>query len=177
MSKITSLHDLLIHELQDIYHAESQIVKALPTMIEAASHTELQNAFQEHLSQTENQLSRLEQAFKILGIPAKGKKCEGMAGLIEEGEQVMDEDMAPAVRDAALIATAQKVEHYEIAAYGCVRTYAEMLGHIEVQQLLSETLAEEEMTDKKLTALAKDFINAEAELAGTTSGGQRQRQR
>ena len=118
MAKLKSLDDLLVHELQDIYHAEGQILKALPKMIKAASHPELQAAFEEHLAQTEGQVERLEQAFKLLGVPAKAKKCDGMAGLIEEGKKMMEEDAAPSVMDAALIAAAQKVEHYEIASYG-----------------------------------------------------------
>ena len=116
MAKLSSLDDLLVHELQDIYHAEGQILKALPKMIKAASHPELQAAFEEHLEQTEGQVERLDQAFKLLGVPAKGKKCEGMAGLIEEGKKMMEEDAAPSVMDAALIAAAQKIEHYEIAS-------------------------------------------------------------
>jgi ferritin-like metal-binding protein YciE len=165
MPKLTSLEDLLVHELQDIYHAEGQILKALPRMIKAASHPELKSAFEEHRLQTEGQVERLEQAFKLLGIPAKGKKCEGMAGLLEEGKKTMAEDGEPGVLDAALIAAAQKVEHYEIAAYGCVCTYAEMLGHDEVHDLLGQTLEEEEETDQKLTALAESVINLDAETA------------
>jgi ferritin-like metal-binding protein YciE len=163
MAKLASLEDLLIHELQDIYHAEGQILKALPRMTKAASHPELKAAFEEHRVQTEGQVARLEQAFKLLGIPAKGKKCEGMAGLLEEGKKTMAEDAEPSVLDAALIAAAQKVEHYEIAAYGCVCTYAEMLGHDEVHDLLGHNLDEEEETDQKLTALAETVINLEAE--------------
>ena len=163
MPKLTSLEDLLVHELQDIYNAEGQILKALPRMIKAASHPELKAAFEEHRVQTEGQVERLEQAFKLLGIPAKGKKCEGMAGLLEEGKKTMAEDAEANVMDAALIAAAQKVEHYEIAAYGCVCTYAEMLGHEEVHELLGQTLEEEEETDQKLTALAESVINVDAE--------------
>jgi ferritin-like metal-binding protein YciE len=163
MPKLTSLEDLLVHELQDIYNAEGQILKALPRMIKAASHPELKSAFEEHRVQTEGQVERLEQAFKLLGIPAKGKKCEGMAGLLEEGKKTMAEDAEANVMDAALIAAAQKVEHYEIAAYGCVCTCAEMLGHEEVHELLGQTLEEEEETDQKLTALAESVINVDAE--------------
>lgn len=165
MAKLNSLDDLLVHELQDIYHAEGQILKALPKMIKAASHPELQTAFEEHLQQTEGQVGRLEQVFKLLGVPVKGKKCEGMAGLIEEGKRVMEEDADPAVRDAALIAAAQKVEHYEIAAYGCVCTYADMLGYDQVHDLLGLNLDEEETTDERLSALAETVINVEAEEA------------
>jgi ferritin-like metal-binding protein YciE len=165
MPKLNSLDDLLVHELQDIYHAEGQILKALPRMIKAASHPELQAAFEEHLEQTEGQIERLDQAFKLLGVPAKGRKCEGMAGLIEEGRKMMEEDAEPSVMDAALIAAAQKVEHYEIASYGCVCTYAEMLGYDQVHDLLGQNMEEEELTDERLTALAESVINLEAEDA------------
>jgi ferritin-like metal-binding protein YciE len=166
MAKLSSLEDLLVHELQDIYNAEGQILKALPKMVKAASHPELKTAFEEHRVQTEGQVQRLEQAFKLLGIPLKGKKCEGMAGLLEEGKKTMEEDAEPNVLDAALIAAAQKVEHYEIAAYGCVCTYAEMLGHDQVHDLLGQTLDEEEETDQRLTALAESVVNVDAETGG-----------
>ncbi|HEX7337716.1 MAG TPA: ferritin-like domain-containing protein [Gemmatimonadales bacterium] len=165
MAKLKSLDDLLVHELQDIYHAEGQITKALPKMIKAASNPELQAAFEEHLEQTEGQIERLEQVFKLLGLPAKGKKCDGMAGLIEEGKKMMEEDAEPSVKDAALIAAAQKVEHYEIASYGCVCTYAELLGYEQIHELLGQNLDEEETTDEKLTVLAESVINVEAEEA------------
>lgn len=165
VQKLNSLDDLLVHELQDIYHAESQIVKALPKMAKSAAHPELQRAFEEHLQQTEGQIERLEQCFKLLGMPAKGRKCEGMAGIIAEGQKTMEERAAPEVLDAALIAAAQKVEHYEIAAYGCVATYAELLGYGQVKNLLGQTLDEEEETDRKLTHLAESLINVEAKEA------------
>ena len=163
MAKLSSLDDLLVHELQDIYHAEGQILKALPRMTKAATNQDLKAAFEEHRVETEGQVKRLEQVFKLLGHPVKGKKCEGMAGLIEEGTTVMEEDADPAVMDAALIAAAQKIEHYEIASYGCVCTYAEMLGFDEAHELLGQNLDEEENTDEKLTALAETVINIEAE--------------
>lgn len=163
MPKLKSLDDLLVQELQDIYHAEGQILQALPKMIKAASHPDLQAAFEEHLEQTRGQVERLEQAFKLLGTPAKAKKCDGMAGLIEEGNKMMEEDAVPAVMDAALIGAAQKVEHYEIASYGTVCTYAEMLGYDQVHDLLGQNLDEEETTDERLTALAESVINVEAE--------------
>jgi len=166
MAKLKSLDDLLVHELQDLYNAEGQIVRALPKMIKAANPPELRAAFEEHLEQTEGQIERLEQAFKLLGMPAKGKKCDGMAGLLEEGKKMMEEDAEPAVMDAALISAAQKVEHYEIASYGCVCTYAEMLGYEQVHDLLGQNLEEEETTDEKLTMLAESVINVEAEEAG-----------
>jgi len=166
-TKLESLDDLLVHDLQDIYNAEGQIVKALPKMIKAAHHPELQAAFEEHLEQTEGQIERLDQIFKLLGLPAKGEKCDGMAGLIEEGKKTMAQDATPSVMDAALIAAAQKIEHYEIASYGCVCTYAEMLGYEQVNDLLGQNLEEEETTDEKLTALAESVINVEAEEADT----------
>jgi ferritin-like metal-binding protein YciE len=168
MPKLNSLDDLLVHELQDIYHAEGQLLKALPRMAKAASHPELQGAFEEHLEQTEGQIERLDQAFKLLGVPAKGRKCDGMAGLIEEGKKMMEEDADPSVLDAALISAAQKIEHYEIASYGCVCTYAEMLGYDQVHDLLGQNLEEEELTDEKLTALAESVINIEAEESEDT---------
>jgi len=168
MAKLKSLDDLLVHELQDIFDAEKQITKALPKMAKAAAHPELRAAFEEHLEQTEDQIERLEQVFKLLGLPAKGKKCDGMAGVIEEGKKMMEEDAEPSVKDAALIGAAQKVEHYEIASYGCVCTYAEMLGYEQVHDLLGQNLDEEETTDEKLTVLAESVINLEAEAADDT---------
>jgi len=165
MAKLKSLDDLLVHELQDIFDGEKKNTKALPKMAKAANHPELQAAFEEHLEQTEGQIERLEQVFKLLGVPAKGKKCDGMAGLIEEGKKTIDQDAEPSVKDAALIAAAQKVEHYEIASYGCVCTYAEMLGYDQVHDLLGQNLEEEETTDEKLTVLAESVINIEAEEA------------
>jgi len=167
MARLASLDDLLVHELQDIYHAEGQILKALPKMTKAASNTDLKDAFEEHRVQTEGQVERLEQVFELLGLSVKGRKCEGMAGLIEEGKKVIEQDAEPAVKDAALIAAAQKVEHYEIAAYGCVCTYAEMLGYEQVHELLGRNLDEEETTDQRLTALAESVINPEAEEASS----------
>ncbi len=163
MPKLSSLDDLLVHEMQDIYNAEGQILKALPKMVKAAANPDLKRAFEEHRVQTEGQVDRLEQAFRLLGVPARGRKCEGMAGLLEEGRKVMEQEADESVLDAALIAAAQKVEHYEIASYGCICTYAEMLGYDQVHELLGQTLDEEETTDQKLTALAETVINPEAE--------------
>jgi ferritin-like metal-binding protein YciE len=168
MPKLSSLDDLLVHEMQDIYNAEGQILKALPKMVKAASNPDLKRAFEEHRVQTEGQVDRLEQAFKLLGVPARGRKCEGMTGLLEEGKKVMEQEAEQSVLDAALIAAAQKVEHYEIASYGCICTYAEMLGYDQVHELLGQTLDEEETTDQKLTALAETVINPEAEEAETS---------
>ena len=170
MAKLSSLDDLLVHELQDVYHAEGQILKALPKMIQAATHEELRRAFEEHRVQTERQVERLEQVFRLLGHPVKGRKCEGMAGLLAEGKKVMAQDADEAVLDAALIASAQKVEHYEIAAYGCLCTYAEMLGYDQAHELLGRNLDEEETTDQRLTALAERVVNPRA---GRESGAVR----
>ena len=169
MAKLSSLDDLLIHELQDIYHAEGQILKALPKLAKAATSLQLKQAFEHHRIQTEGQVERLEQVFALLGRPVKGRKCDGMAGLIEEGKKVMAQNAEPAVLDAALIAAAQKVEHYEIAAYGCVCTYAEMLGYDQVHDLLGRNLDEEEATDQRLTGLAESVINPQAEEVGIES--------
>jgi ferritin-like metal-binding protein YciE len=163
MPRLASLDDLLVHEMQDIYHAENQILKALPKLAKAATHPDLKRAFEDHRRETEGQVRRLEQSFKLLGVPARGRKCEGMVGLLEEGRKMTEEDAAPPVKDAALIAAAQKVEHYEIASYGCICTYAEMLGYDQVHELLGQNLDEEESTDQKLTALAENVINQEAE--------------
>jgi ferritin-like metal-binding protein YciE len=156
---------LYLTELKDLYHAEQQIIKALPKMAEAASSPELRNAFEQHLAETRVQAERLEQIFQKLGEPAKGQKCKGMVGIIDEGEDMMDEDAPPAVADAALIASAQRVEHYEMAAYGTARTYARRLGFADQAQLLQQTLTEEAETDKKLTSLAESYINEEAKSA------------
>jgi ferritin-like metal-binding protein YciE len=158
MPRLASLDDLLVHELQDLYHAEGQILEALPTMVEAATHPDLKQAFEEHRQQTESQVRRLERAFMLLGVPAKRRPCDGMAGLLEEASQILDEGADSPVMDVALIAAAQKVEHYEIAAYGSVCTYAEMLGYDQVHELLGQSLDEEETTDQKLTALAESAI-------------------
>ncbi|HEY1015257.1 MAG TPA: ferritin-like domain-containing protein [Herpetosiphonaceae bacterium] len=169
--KLNSLNDLLIHELQDLLSAETQITKALPKMAKAASTPELRAAFEEHLAQTENQIKRLEKAFSLLSSPAKSKTCKGMQGLLEEGEELLKTDAASAVLDAALISAAQRVEHYEIAAYGTARHYARQLGFTEVARLLEETLDEEGQTDQKLSRLAEQSINpdaASAEVGGAS---------
>src|SRR4051794_36052198 len=137
--KLDSLHDLLVSELKDLYSAENQLVKALPKMAKAASSAELRDAFTQHLEVTRGQVERLEQVFAELDVSPRGKKCKAMEGLIEEGKELLEEDADPAVLDAALIAAAQRVEHYEIAGYGCVRTFAEHLGYDKVVRLLEET--------------------------------------
>ena len=163
---LNSLHDLYVEELKDLYNAENQLLKALPRMAKAASSQELKAAFSEHLTVTQRQVERLDQIFQELGVSPKGKKCKAMEGLIEEGKEVMQEDGDPSVIDAALIAAAQRVEHYEMAGYGCARTFANLLGYEEAEALLQETLNEEGEADKKLTELAETVINIEAEGAG-----------
>lgn len=160
---LESLADLFLDELKDIYNAEKQLTKALPKMAKAASSEELQAAITKHLEETEGQIERLEQVFKLLGKPARGKTCKAMAGLVEEGKELMEEDAEPSTMDAALICASQKVEHYEIATYGTLITWSKILGHeATVTDLLKQTLAEEKQTDKNLSVLA-ETINHEAE--------------
>jgi len=163
---LDSLHDLYVDELKDLYNAENQLLKALPKMAKAASHPDLKAAFTEHLEVTRGQIERLDTIFKELGEKATGKKCKAMEGLIEEAKELLEEDAAPSVLDAALIASAQRVEHYEMAGYGCVRTFARLLGYTEAEELLQETLNEEGEADQKLTDLAESVINLEAEAEG-----------
>ena len=163
---LESLQDLFLNELKDIYNAEKQNVRALPRMAKAAEAPELSQAFTKHLRETEGQVERLERIFKSLGQTARGKTCKGMQGLLEEGKEILEEDGAPEVIDAALIAAAQRVEHYEIAAYGCLRTYAQLLGMNEADRLLEQTLREEEATDKALTSLGEGGLNQAAFAAG-----------
>jgi ferritin-like metal-binding protein YciE len=163
--KLDSLKKLLVHELKDLYSAEKQLIKALPKMAKAATHDELRQAFEDHLEETEEHAERLEQVFEMLGASARTEKCKAMQGLIEEAQDLMKEDAEPDVMDAALIASAQRVEHYEIAGYGCARTYAELLGEDEAAALLQKTLDEEGATDHKLTEIAESAINLEAAAA------------
>ncbi len=158
----TTFHSLLAHELQDLYDAEHRIVKALPKMIEKASNPDLKKGFETHLKQTEGQIERLEKCFKLLDIAERKEPCAGMKGILEEGEKGMEKEMAPAVSDASLIAGAQRVEHYEMAAYGTACAWADLMGHEEVAELLAETLAEEEETDEILSDLAESVINPKA---------------
>lgn len=156
-----SLEDLFVDKLKDIHDAEKRITKALPKMIKAASSEELSSAFQEHLHQTETQIQRLEQIFKEMGKAPGRKTCHGMMGILEEGAETLKEEAPDPVMDAALISGAQEVEHYEIGAYGCLRTWAELLGKRDAAKLLETTLKEEEETDKALTKLASS-INRDA---------------
>lgn len=163
--EMDTLKELYVDELKDLYSAEKQILQALPKMVKKASHPQLKAAFGEHLKVTEAQVERLDRIFEGLGKSPRGKKCKGMEGLLEEGKEMMQEDMADDVMDAALISAAQRVEHYEIAGYGTVRTYAKLLGESEAAGLLQQTLDEEGDADKTLTKLAESSINVEA-MAG-----------
>lgn len=155
MSKTKTLEELYVDELRDLYNAENQLLKALPKMVKAATSEELKAGFEEHLEQTKGHVERLDGIFNKLDKSPKGKKCKAMEGLVEEGSEVIKDEMTPEVRDAALIAAAQRVEHYEMAGYGTVRTYAALLGDDEASKILQTTLDEEGDTDKKLTKLSK----------------------
>ncbi len=159
--KFETLHDLYLNELHDLYHAENQIIKALPKMIESANLSELRNALSNHLEQTRGHVERLEQVFRLHNEEIEGEKCKGMQGIIDEGKDLIKHDDNLDVRDAAIISAAQKVEHYEMAAYGTVRTWAKMMNHDEAAVLLQQTLDEEGEADKKLTEIAMT-LNAEA---------------
>jgi ferritin-like metal-binding protein YciE len=162
MPTLDSLSDLLEDEIKDIYDAEKQLTRALPKLAKKAAAQELKDAFEEHLQQTEEHIARLEQVFDQMGMPARGKKCEGMQHLIAEGNDMISEAEDDATRDALLIAAAQKVEHYEIAAYGTVRVWANLLGKSDVAALFDDTLEEEKETDAKLTQIAESFVNQQA---------------
>ncbi|RDE05988.1 ferritin-like domain-containing protein [Sphingomonas aracearum] len=163
---IETFDDLFLHQLQDVYYAEHQITKALPKMIEKATAPELKQGFQTHLTETEGQIARLERVFQLLGKEAKAVTCPAIDGIIKEANEVAGEIADKQVLDAALIAAAQAVEHYEIARYGTLIAWATQLGRSEIAQVLGETLAEERATDEKLTAMAEAKINAQAEVAG-----------
>ena len=169
--KFDSLKTLYVNELRDLYNAEKQLVKALPKMAKAASSQELKDAFEKHLEQTKTHVERLEEAFEELGEKPKGKTCKAMKGLIEEGSEILDKDGDESVIDAGIIVAAQKVEHYEIAGYGSVRTFAELLGKNKSAELLQSTLDEESETNETLNQLAEGIVNPEAlmepELAET----------
>ena len=160
---LATLHDLMVHELKDLYSAERQLVQALPRMSKNATSDELRTALDNHLAETEEQVTRLETIFESLGESPRGQKCQGMEGLIEAGTTRVKEEADPDVMDAGIIVAAQKVEHYEIAAYGAVCEYARMMGHTEAVQLLEQTLEEEKNADRKLNAIAEGGINALAE--------------
>jgi len=159
--EINSLRELYLEHLRDLYDAENQLIKALPRMAKEATSDELRQGIEVHLDQTRGHAERLEEIFEKLGEKPKGKKCKGMQGLLDEGKETLDEDMEEDTKDAAIIAAAQRVEHYEISGYGTARTYANLLGEDEAAELLEETLEEEKETDQKLTQLAEE-INVEA---------------
>jgi ferritin-like metal-binding protein YciE len=162
---VKTMGELLLDELKDLYSAEKQITKSLPKLAKASTSPELKQAFQSHLQETQGQIERLDRVFEILGKSPKGKMCHGMEGVLEEGSEVLEETEKGAVRDAALISAAQRVEHYEMAGYGCVREYARILGQKEVASLLDETLKEEEAADKKLGIIAKQVNRAATQVA------------
>ena len=162
MAETGTLHDAFIDELRDTYDAEKQLTKALPKLAKAASSPELRDAFEAHLEETQGQIERLEQVFESLDEKVRGKHCDGMAGIIEEGKSVLEEDFDDTTMDACLIASAQRAEHYEMAAYGTLVAWAKAMGHTEAATLLQETLDEEKAADEKLSALAESGINQEA---------------
>jgi ferritin-like metal-binding protein YciE len=173
--KLDTLNKLYIEELRDLYSAENQLLKALPKMAKGASSAELKQAFEDHLEETKGHVERLEEIFKALDESPKGKTCHGMKGLVEEGSEILKEEGDESVLDAGIIAAAQKVEHYEIASYGTVRTFATLLGEEEAADLLQQTLDEEGEADKRLNELAEEIVNPQAlseseeeeELAGS----------
>jgi ferritin-like metal-binding protein YciE len=166
MSSMESLEDLMQDELKDIYDAEKQLTKALPKLARKASNEELRDALQTHLQETQGHVDRLEQIFEQLGMPARGKRCEGMKHLIDEGNEMISEAEEDATRDAIMIAAVQKTEHYEIASYGTLRTWANVLGKTEVASICEETLEEEKAADEKLTAIAESFVNQQSANEG-----------
>jgi ferritin-like metal-binding protein YciE len=165
---LDSMHDLLLEELRDLYNAEQQLVKTLPTIADKVCTPSLREAFENHYRQTEGHIVRLERIFKGLGEKPTGKKCKGMEGLLDEGEDMLSEKGSDTVRDAGIISAAQRVEHYEIAGYGSAIAFAQLLGHHDIVTLLEETLAEEKAADEKLTAIAEEEVNQHAVAASTT---------
>ena len=175
---IERMEELLVEEIRDLYDAEKQLVRALPKMARAASDEELQQAFRNHLEETKGQVQRLEQVFEALGQRARSKPCKGMRGLVEEGQEVMEEDASEMMLDSAIIGAAQKVEHYEIAGYGTARTLAQAMGNREVAQLLQETLDEEGKTDKLLTQISKRILKESGKVSASMEGvGEKERGR
>jgi ferritin-like metal-binding protein YciE len=170
--KLNTLRDLYVEQLRDLYDAEKQLTKALPKMAKAATSPKLKEAFETHLRETEGHVKRLEQVFTALDMAARGKKCKAMQGLIEEGSEMMEENAEPEVMDAGLIAAAQRVEHYEMAGYGTVRTYAQTLGEKQAVTLLQQTLDEEKHADELLTQIAENAINVQA-TQGTAASATR----
>jgi ferritin-like metal-binding protein YciE len=178
--KVESLRDLYLEQLQDLYSAEQQLIKALPKMAKASSSEELRAAFEDHLGQTRQHAQRIETIFEQMGEKVGAKKCKGMEGLVKEGSEVMEEEMEDGIKDAAIIAAAQRVEHYEIAGYGCVHAYAERLGDDKAASLLEQTLEEEKQADELLNGIAEQLnmdVPQESERsqkkAGRTAGQKR----
>jgi len=165
---LDSMHDLLLEELRDLYNAEQQLVKTLPTIADKVCTPSLREAFESHYRETEEHVVRLEQIFTRLGEKPTGKKCKGMEGLLDEGEDMLSEKGSDTVRDAGIISAAQRVEHYEIAGYGSAISFAQLLGHLDIVALLEETLAEEQAADEKLSMIAEEEVNQHAMAAGTT---------
>ncbi len=159
---LATMHDLMIAELKDLYSAETQLVKALPKMAKGVSAPSLRKAFEDHLAQTQEQVSRLEQICEMLGVSPRGKKCKGMEGLLEEGTEMLEEEGDDAVKDAGIIAAAQRVEHYEIAAYGSTLAFATLMGHSEIAELLETSLNEEKAADELLSTIAEEEVNVSA---------------
>ncbi len=172
-----TLHKMLVDELRDLYHAEKQLTKALPKLAKAATHEGLRDAFESHLEQTREHVSRLEKVFGSLDEPATAKPCPGMAGIVEEASELLQEDAAPAVLDAALIAAAQRAEHYEIGAYGTCVAWARLLGHSAAVELLEQTLEEEKAADHQLTSLAESEINQAAAFEARSRSSNRRDRR
>ena len=168
MPKIRTFEDLFVDELKDLYNAEQQLTRALPRMAKAADAPQLKKALEEHLEVTRRQVQRLEEVFAQIGAPVKGKTCQAMKGLIEEGQELLKEGMESEVLDAGLIGAAQRVEHYEIAGYGTARAMAETLGHRKAVKLLEQTLKEEKAADEKLTRIAETIVNERAANAGAS---------
>ena len=164
--KMTTLKDLFIHELKDLHSAEKQILKALPKMVKAATNDDLKQALKNHFHETEDQVARLDEIFGQLEHSSRTVKCRGMEGLLAESKEILEMDLEDDVRDAAIISTAQRVEHYEIAGYGCARTFAEQLGFDQAARLLQQTLNEEKAADEKLTEIARQSVNSEAAVGG-----------
>jgi ferritin-like metal-binding protein YciE len=172
MAEAGTLHDAFIEELRDTYDAEKQLMKALPKMAKAASSPELRQAFEAHLEETREQVTRLEQVFDALEEKVRGKHCEGIAGIIEEGKSIMEEEFDDDTMDACLIAAGQRAEHYEMAAYGTLVAWAQAMGHTEAADLLQQTLDEEKSADEKLTSLAEGGINQTAAEAAHPEEGE-----
>jgi len=167
MAEPATLHDAFIDELRDTYDAEKQLTKALPKLAKASSNPKLRQAFEAHLQETQGQIERLEQVFESLDERARGKHCEGIAGIIEEGKSIMEEDFDDTTMDACLIAAGQRAEHYEMAAYGTLIAWAQAMGHTGAATLLQQTLDEEKAADKKLTAIAESKVNKKARYTAT----------